>query len=331
VAIVAALLTGAPAVVRADETAEREAQARFEEGLARVKAGDFEAARISFTQAYAVLKRPRILLNLALTEEKTEHLAEALAHFKQISRESSTSEADRADAQAHVAALMPRTAHIEVHAPIGAPLMLDGGPLAFVSPLPEALDVTPGHHVVEARLTQGERAIVVDAIAGQVAQADFAGGEAIRPLPPAMPAPGTNVAAANPPSALPPAPEPKKQSNARAITVASIGGAGLVSLAVGFGFAVAANNLSDDMHVLQAMNPSCPPQPTAGPCLDLANDASTRSDDINAARIFIVAGGVLVVGAVATWLFWPRHSPQAVAVVPAVSEHQAGATLIGRF
>ena len=51
--------------------AEREAQARFEEGLARVKANNFEGARMSFTQAYAVLRKPAILWNLALSEDSS--------------------------------------------------------------------------------------------------------------------------------------------------------------------------------------------------------------------------------------------------------------------
>jgi hypothetical protein len=65
--LAAVLAASTPGVARAQgEVAVRDAQARFEEGLDRVKAGDFEAARLSFAQAYTVLRRPAILWNLAL-------------------------------------------------------------------------------------------------------------------------------------------------------------------------------------------------------------------------------------------------------------------------
>src|SRR5580698_10479557 len=104
--LTAALLLGASASARADDDrANREAEARFKEGLARVKSKDYEAARLSFEQAYAVLHRPLILWNLALAEEKTARPLDALAHFRQVAREAA-GDADRAGAQKHVDALL---------------------------------------------------------------------------------------------------------------------------------------------------------------------------------------------------------------------------------
>jgi len=100
---------GAPARA-ADDRAARDAQARFEEGLGRVKSGDFEAARLSFAQAYAVLHKPDILWNLALSEEKSGHAVEALAHFKELAKQT-PADADRAKAQRHVDTLMGQTGH----------------------------------------------------------------------------------------------------------------------------------------------------------------------------------------------------------------------------
>ncbi len=86
-ALAAALALSLPRTARADDSVlEREAQARFEEGVARVKAGNIEGARVSFAQAYTVLHKPTILWNLALAEEKTGHLVEALGHFKELAR-----------------------------------------------------------------------------------------------------------------------------------------------------------------------------------------------------------------------------------------------------
>ena len=68
--ILAGVLAVAPPAWGADP-AERDAQARFDEGIVRVKAGDLEGALLSFRQAYALVHRPVIVWNLALVEEKT--------------------------------------------------------------------------------------------------------------------------------------------------------------------------------------------------------------------------------------------------------------------
>ena len=172
--LTAALLLGASASARADDDrANREAEARFKEGLARVKSKDYEAARLSFEQAYAVLHRPLILWNLALAEEKTAHPLDALAHFRQVAREAA-GDADRAGAQKHVDALLGQLGHIDVQAPPGTGVTLDGGDVVGTAPL-DPLDVMPGHHVVAAKMAAGStRTSEVDAVAGQVAHVAFA-------------------------------------------------------------------------------------------------------------------------------------------------------------
>ncbi|MCL2448278.1 MAG: hypothetical protein FWD17_04975, partial [Polyangiaceae bacterium] len=129
-----------PATAHAEgDVAVRDAQARFEEGLERVKVGDFEAARLSFAQAYTVLRRPSILWNLALAEEKTGHLLESLVHFKRVAHDPSADGSDREVAERHAAALVARTGHIAVEAPPGAVLQLDDDTAESVAPLAEAL------------------------------------------------------------------------------------------------------------------------------------------------------------------------------------------------
>jgi hypothetical protein len=331
----------------ADEMAEREAQARFEEGLRRVKAGDFEGARVSFVQAYAVLHRPRILMNLALCEERTGRATEALTHFKQVTRDALATEADRDDAQTHAAGLAGQVGHIEVRAPPGGVLMVDGGPPAGTTPLLEPLDVTPGHHVIEAKLAQGTQAIVVDLSAGQVVHIRF-GQDEPRPRAPMVAAavpgsatgPGFATATATatgsanaiaPATSVAEAPSSRGAGAARAIVSVSLAAVGAGAIAVGIGFALGADNASSDIQRLKAANPSCPPPVTMGGCQQLASAAQTRSDDINAARGFLVAGGVLLAGGVATWLFWPKGKSHSIALVPLASEHQAGAVVVGRF
>src|ERR1700733_14564367 len=61
-----------------DDAATRDAKARFEEGLKRYEAQDFEGARVAFQQAYSVLPAVDILYNLALSELRSNRPVEAL-------------------------------------------------------------------------------------------------------------------------------------------------------------------------------------------------------------------------------------------------------------
>ena len=61
----------APSPARAQGEAEQKtAETRFQEGLQRARKGDFDGARLAFAQAYAVLQKPDVLFNLALSELK---------------------------------------------------------------------------------------------------------------------------------------------------------------------------------------------------------------------------------------------------------------------
>ncbi len=360
----ALILTTASVSFAIDEAAEHEAQARFEEGLRRVKAGDLEGARVSFLQAYAVLHRPRILMNLALCEEKTGHVTEALTHFKQVTRDTLATDADREDAQTHAAGLAGLVGHVEVKAPAGVVLMVDGGASAGTTPLTEPLDMSPGHHVIEARLAQGTQAVVVDLSAGQVAHIRFGqdeprpaaaarapatavtatapttatsagAGSATAAAPGSATAPGTATAAGAgaPNGTADPGAETRSRGPgaARTIVAVSLGALGAGAIAAGVGFAVGADSAASDVQRLKRDNPSCPPSAASGGCQQLASAAQTRADDINAARVFFVTGGVLLAGGLATWFFWPRADSHSIAVVPLASEHQAGAVVVGRF
>jgi hypothetical protein len=118
---------------------------------------------------------------------------------------------------------------------------------------------------------------------------------------------------------------------ARTIVAVSLGALGAGAIAAGVGFAVGADSAASDIQRLKRDNPSCPPSPASGGCQQLASAAQTRADDISAARVFFVTGGVLIVGGLATWLFWPRADSHSIALLPLASEHEAGAIVVGRF
>src|SRR6202041_2594651 len=101
--VLAALALAVPA--RADDTARRDAEARFEEGLGRGRAHDLAAALQFFRQAAALMRKPEIVWNLALVEEKTNHPVDALSHFKEYLRLAPAADPDRPRAQKHIDAL----------------------------------------------------------------------------------------------------------------------------------------------------------------------------------------------------------------------------------
>ncbi len=64
------------------------------------------------------------------------------------------------------------------------------------------------------------------------------------------------------------------------------------------------------------------------------NDYSAQKTDSTVAGALYITGGVLAVGAIATWLLWPTStttSSSGAWVVPSVGPQWAGVTAGGRF
>jgi hypothetical protein len=322
-----AITVVAPLASAADEGAERDAQARFEEGLARAKTGDFDAARISFTQAYAVLRRPRILWNLALTEEKTGHTLDALGHFKSVARDPSAEDSDRAGAQTHVATLYGQTGHIEVRAPAGAPVTIDSGPVVGMTPLADVLDVAPGRHVVEVRLAQGPLAVVVEPEAGQVLPASF-----LPPPPVATPAPPASPSPAPAPIVPPSRPSSvHKPSDApRIITVVALGGAAVVTAVLGVYFGVTSTNDANTAKGLRTEVGSggcvAPAGEVSITCSQLSDAVNSENRNAGLSTGMYVTAGVLAAAGIVTWLVWPHGDAgrDALRVSPVLGPGVAG-------
>jgi hypothetical protein len=317
--VIAALSIGAPPDSRAaDDPAIRDAQARFEEGLDRVKSGDYEAARISFAQAYAVLKRSAILWNLALAEEKTGHWVDALSHFKRVARDTNASSGDRGDAERHANGLTSKTGHIDVQAPPGTTLRVDGDAVEGVAPFAEPLDVMPGHHQVDARLADISQACPVDILAGQVAHLSFdaaatavpraaAASSGVESTAPAGPsgapdaaAPGAEASgatASNAPATSATAgldggvapgaeslgPEGlASASPARVITVSLLGGAALVAAGIGITLGLASQDNRNQAATARAQINQSHPGDTGCFAASAAAQCRTLNDDVHA-------------------------------------------------
>ena len=337
IAIAGLLVAASPSARAADDKATREAEARFAEGLSRVKKQDYEAARLSFAQAYTVLHRPLILWNLALSEEKSGHPLEALGHFREVSHEAA-SEADRASAQKHVDALLAQLASIDVQAPAGTALVLDGVDVAAPTPLADPLDVTAGHHVVVAKMAAGaNKTSEVDAVAGHVAHVTFV-ADAPAPVAVAAP-PAPSPAEAQP--ALPP-PVDRTQTNQpfwgpRAITTVALGGVAVVAIGFGAVFGVESQHNKSLVGNYQSLHPSNACK-VGGPgpqdfCAAWNDAVNAQNRDANISNALYFTGGVFALGAAVSWFFWPKHaySVSAAWIMPEVGQGRAGVGAGGRF
>jgi hypothetical protein len=330
--LAALVATALPAGARADDAAtQREAQARFEEGIARVKAGNFESARISFTQAYALLERPTILWNLALTDEKTGHVLEALDHFKRFVH-GPMGDADRVNAEKHIAGLMAQTAHLEVAAPAGAQVIVDGNQ-AGVAPLADAVDVLPGpHHVEVASARGGTKEADVDAGPGQRVHVSLM-TVAVTARPIALAGDeGTSPAVIDATGQT----DTGGTSTARIAVVALIGTTAAVSVGLGAYFAVQSrNNENTADGFLHAHGSSYCFQPTpemSATCSEWNDAVSAQRRDATLSAAMYIAGGVFAVGALATWFFWPKEwKASALMAAPVVGASGAGLAAAGHF
>jgi len=337
--VTAGLLMAAPLPVRAaDDKATREAEARFAEGLSRVKMQDYEAARLSFEQAYAVLHRPLILWNLALSEEKSGHPLDALAHFRQVSHEAA-SDADRTSAQRHVDALLAQLSRIDVQAPSGTSFVLDGTDVVATAPLADPLDVVVGHHVVVAKLAAGaSKTSEVDAIAGHVAHVTFT---ADAPPPVAavvLPAPAASPTESQP--LAPPAPDQASTSQpfwtSRTITAVTLGSAAVVATGFGVVFGLESQHNKSSASAFQQKDgqSGCFAGASPNPDCPTWNDAvNAQNRDANISNALYFTGGVLALGVVVSWFFWPKHGHGASSawVMPEVGQGRAGVGAGGRF
>jgi hypothetical protein len=328
-AVAAILAAAAPA--RADDMTTKEAQARFEEGLGRVKDGDFDGARISFAQAYAVLKKPDILWNLALAEQKSGHPVEAIGHFRQLQRDART-DADRTNASKHVTELLGQTGHIEVAAVSGAQVSVDGS-VVGMAPLADQVDVPAGKHHVEAATAQGKKATDIDATLGQVVRVSFL--EAA-PTVEGKPQPQQPAATDAQPSS-PAAPEttPATQrgwwTTPRYIGVGA-GALAVVGLGMGIGFRVASSNDASDVSSIRStITPgACSGAATSATCTDLQDKINAANTNATLSNVSFVVAGVAAAASVALIFFVaPQAQTSAVTWAPVVGVGSIGA--IGRF
>ena len=336
-----------PFLARADDEPQRRAQAeiRFREGLELHTAGKERDARIRFEEAYAILgDNPNILMNLAREEQLTGDEALAARHYRTCLKSEKLNEKARGLAEKFLAELQQSLAQLEVLAPNGTTLWVDGKPAP--GPFEETLYVKPGTHSLVARLGANEqRTDDVKATPAAVTAVRFFDGMHV------VTGVGLAQTAAPPESPLlePTSPSPPTSSDGpdatgrRLWTPARLAGTGLAALAVtslgvGIGFGVDANakhsdwvNASGDT----ASNTACTGVESPR-CSSLANLQSTQRNDAAWSTAGFIGAGAFAAGAAVLWLLPPpKERPKDTSIsfsaAPSLGRGTAGLVAVGRF
>ena len=139
------------AFAQEDPTIEA-ARERFKEGVAYFDNKEFERARLAFVQAYALKPHPALLLNLAQSELRSGHEAEAATHFARYLREhAEATEEQRQAAREGLDAAKQAVGVVTLTVDqSGAEVLVDGAN-AGRSPLEDPLYLMPGEHTIVAQ------------------------------------------------------------------------------------------------------------------------------------------------------------------------------------
>lgn len=294
---VAGTTTWSPRVALAgdDDTAAIEmARQRFQEGVRYFDAKQYDKARAAFLQAYALKKHPTVLLNLAQSELRSAHDAEAAEHFAEYLRENRDAGAsERQSAEQGLASAKARVAEVSLAVDLpDAEVFVDNDSRGH-APLPGPVYLSPGTHTLQARKEGKVATSTVTASAGQSVSVALNFSNVGRT---ATPRPET-TAAAQPTPPPPPQPEVEPRPTgveSSATTEGSIEpggtrsfgawyahrplawvftGVGGIGLAGGVGFAISANrNYKDADSVASQIDDAAKINgiPTQGLCVNSA-------------------------------------------------------------
>ncbi|MGH7296759.1 MAG: PEGA domain-containing protein, partial [Polyangiaceae bacterium] len=214
----------------ADDATTNMARERFKEGVEFYDKGQYEQARASFLQAYALKKHPAVLLNLAWSCVKSGHALEGEKYFKTFLSESKDiTDKQRADAQDGLTQARGKLCHIDVAAPPGTEVTVDGEKVG-TAPLSEPVSVEAGAHTVKFKGPDGATDTQsVTVLGGEKQTAHFGkGGSAPATLTP-PPSTGTEPGTTPSTTEAKPAEEAKPEEKPKADVVVEAGGTSVLS------------------------------------------------------------------------------------------------------
>ncbi len=285
---------------------ETQAEQRHKEGVTSFSKWDFEAARQSFLQAYALEQKPKYLWDLAIAEAKSAHNVEALRHFRKYFKLAAATQADRDKAKPIMEDCERKTARVRVAIPTGAVLLVDGASIDEAL-LGMPIDVAPGSHTLEARLGDKTKSTTTAPAVGETSSVTLQFDAAPTPAP-------TTTSAPLPPSGLPAdetppvvGPEPTPSTPVTKYVV--VGGLGLAAIGsfVASGlFASASSSAHDDATAL--LNARACNVPSSSTCNDFNSKRDTANTDKTLSGATLGIGVAFLVAAGVAWFAWPRET-----------------------
>ena len=290
-----------------------EAQARFDEGLKLHDTGNENEARLKFAQAWAVLKRPNVLFNLARSEQLSNHFVEALVHFQDFVKMPGISSQDKQDAETRIVEIKKQVARVDVKgAPEGAKILIDDSWTGETAPVLGEVHALPGKRIVEVKTSTKSYRKEVECHAQETTTVSFE--EEVR---------------ANPPEGWKPPETEKVYAGGRIPVVIALGVLGVGGIAAGIGLGAASSSKKDEVAKLYGNTGACANQ-TSASCAPVLAARSDQSTLATASVIGYVAGGVLLAGGVAAFFLWPKKTKAPTVGFMATAEG-GGVTLSGSF
>lgn len=278
----AALFAAATVLVapmaHADTPAETEAKARFEEGNKAWAAGKHEEARLKYVQAYAVLKFPGVLFNLARAEMTVGRDVEAYKLFRDFLKMPQT-DLDRSMlARKYYGELAKKVSLVTVSAttPKGTKVIIDGVD-SGETPLAEPIVVAAGTHDIVLRYADKEKKSPVSCPLSQTVTVELEVKDDKGPGP-ITPPPG------------------EKGEKGSWLVPGVLAGVGVVGLGVGIGLGAASGSATSDGKAL-AQGGACADQSSAR-CAEAKDKESSASGLATGSIVGYVAGGALLAAAV---------------------------------
>jgi hypothetical protein len=314
------------------------ARRTFETGMDQYRSGDLEGARISLAQSYDAWPSVETLRNLAITELNTDHVLDALKHFKLYARDKN---ADPEFVNTKLRRFLDRceraVGHLRVRAPPDSRVSVDGHSVEDWS---EAIDVLPGPHTIG--LTAGNKSDErgVDVLATRTVEVNFLG-----PGPPAAAPPETTMVRSpvwtqrlEGEEAVRSTPGKSLATfwTARNTWLVSLVAAAAATAGVGIGFGVAADNGRSAIDDMRASKDSsfCTSPANADYCNRLRSAIDAQQRDATVSNVAFGVAGALAAGAVVLWGVWPKAQPGQAAqwwVGPSVGGGSGALTASGRF
>lgn len=288
-----------------DDAMKKEAQQRFQEGTVLMSDGKYEQARAKFVQAYAAVKVPNVVFNLARCEHFTGRYLDATHHYREYLRivdPKKTTQRERDDIDGWLKETSKFVGHLDISAPAGAHLLVDGDRVGD-APLAEPYDVARGKHAVIAE-TNGRRLTAdVDAPAGtltKVMLAEDPPASSAVPLTSGMPGSPREGDGVTPPPG-----EPERPWWTGTKTAAVVVWVGAAAAGVTGGLLLkSGGDKADEGRAATAGVGSCVGV-TSVACDDGWSAASASSHLRTGGAIALVGAGALAVTG-AVLFFWPR-------------------------